>query len=312
MGMVVKSTTGEISTIFNLTKILDCSSLSIMVSMNRLDIETRSRVITALVEGSSVRSTVRMTGVAKNTIQKLLLELGAACSAYQDRVFANLPCKRIHVDECWAFCYAKAKNVTSEIKAKNPCAGDAWTWAAIDADSKLIPCWIIGPRDGVTARIFVSDLAGRLADRVQLTSDGLSVYLQAVERAFRGDVDDAQLVKVYNETSEGQKRYSPAECVGCTKNVVVGYPDPEHVSTSYIERANLTMRMGMRRFTKLTNGFSKKIENHAAAVALHMMHYNFVRIHQTLRTTPAMAAGVTGKLWEIADIVALLDQENSN
>jgi len=229
-----------------------------------------------------------------------------------DRTFRDLNCKRIQVDECWAFCYAKAKNVTPEIKAKNPNAGDAWTWAAIDADSKLIPSWIIGPRDGVTARMFVNDLAGRLADRVQLTSDGLAVYLQAVERAFRGDVDYAQLVKVYNETSEGQKRYSPAECVGCTKNVVVGYPDPEHVSTSYIERANLTMRMGMRRFTRLTNAFSKKIENHAAAVALHMMHYNFVRIHQTLRMTPAMAAGVTGKLWEIADIVALLGRENSN
>lgn len=283
-----------------------------MVSMNKLDNETRCRVVATLVEGNSIRATVRMTGAAKNTVSKLLVELGAACVRYQDEAFRNLNAKRIQVDECWAFCYAKAKNVTPEIKAKNPNAGDAWTWAAIDADSKLIPCWIIGPRDGVTARIFVNDLASRLADRVQLTSDGLAVYLQAVERAFRGDVDYAQLVKVYNETSEGQRRYSPAECVGCTKNVVVGYPDPEHVSTSYIERANLTMRMGMRRFTRLTNAFSKKIENHAAAVALHMMHYNFVRIHQTLRMTPAMAAGVTGKLWEIADIVALLDQENSN
>jgi IS1 family transposase len=280
--------------------------------MNKLDNETRCRVVATLVEGNSIRATVRMTGAAKNTVSKLLVELGAACVRYQDEAFRNLNAKRIQVDECWAFCYAKAKNVTPEIKAKNPNAGDAWTWAAIDADSKLIPCWIIGPRDGVTARIFVNDLASRLADRVQLTSDGLAVYLQAVERAFRGDVDYAQLVKVYNETSEGQRRYSPAECVGCTKNVVVGYPDPEHVSTSYIERANLTMRMGMRRFTRLTNAFSKKIENHAAAVALHMMHYNFVRIHQTLRMTPAMAAGVTGKLWEIADIVALLDQENSN
>lgn len=280
--------------------------------MNQLDNETRCRVVAALVEGNSIRATVRMTGAAKNTVTKLLVELGAACVRYQDEAFRNLNAKRIQVDECWAFCYAKAKNVTHEIKAKNPNAGDAWTWAAIDADSKLIPSWIIGPRDGVTARMFVNDLASRLADRVQLTSDGLAVYLQAVERAFRGDVDYAQLVKVYNETSEGQKRYSPAECVGCTKNVVVGYPDPEHVSTSYIERANLTMRMGMRRFTRLTNAFSKKIENHAAAVALHMMHYNFVRIHQTLRMTPAMAAGVTGKLWEIADIVALLDQENSN
>ncbi len=283
-----------------------------MVSMNRLDPETRCRVVASLVEGNSIRATVRMTGAAKNTVTKLLLELGAACLEYQDRVLRDLPCKRIQVDECWAFCYAKAKNVTPEIKAKNPNAGDAWTWAAIDADSKLIPCWIIGPRDQVTARMFVSDLAGRLADRIQLTSDGLNVYLQAVERAFRGDVDYAQLVKVYADASEGQKRYSPAVCTGCKPTVMVGFPDPEHVSTSFIERANLTMRMGMRRFTRLTNGFSKKIENHAAAVALHMMHYNFARVHQTLRTSPAMAAGVTSKLWEISDIVALLDQENSN
>jgi IS1 family transposase len=283
-----------------------------MVSMNRLDSATRCRVVAALVEGNSVRSTVRMTGVAKNTIQKLLIELGAACSAYQDRVLRDLPCKRVQVDECWAFCYAKAKNVTPEIAAKNPFAGDVWTWAAIDADTKLIPSWIIGPRDGVTARIFVNDLAGRLAARIQLTSDGLKAYLGAVEHAFRGDVDYAQLVKIYGEASEGQKRYSPAECVGCERHAVVGYPDSQHISTSFIERANLTMRMGMRRFTRLTNGFSKKIENHTAAVALHMMHYNFVRIHSTLRTTPAMAAGVTSKLWEIADIVALLDQENSN
>lgn len=279
--------------------------------MNRLDRDTRSRVVAALVEGNSIRSTVRMTRVTKNTIQKLLIELGAACSAYQDRVLRDLPCKRVQVDECWAFCYAKAKNVTPEIAAKNPFAGDVWTWAAIDADTKLIPSWIIGPRDSVTARIFVNDLAGRLADRIQLTSDGLKAYLGAVERAFRGDVDYAQLVKIYGETSEGQKRYSPAECVGCERHAVVGYPDPEHVSTSFIERANLTMRMGMRRFTRLTNGFSKKIENHTAAVALHMMHYNFVRIHQTLRTTPAMAAGVTSKLWEIADIIALLDQDSN-
>jgi IS1 family transposase len=259
-----------------------------------------------------MRTTSRITGVARNTIDKLLVELGAACVEYQDRAFRNLACKRIQVDECSAFCYAKAKNVTPEIKATNPCAGDAWTWAAIDADTKLIPSWIVGPRDGVTARIFVTDLAERLADRVQLTSDGLSAYLAAVERAFRGDVDYAQLVKIYNETSEGQKRYSPAECIGCERKVIVGYPDPEHISTSYIERANLTMRMGMRRFTRLTNAFSKKIENHAAAIALHMMYYNFVRIHQTLRVAPAMAAGVTDRLWDVSDIIALLDQENSN
>ena len=275
--------------------------------MNRLDSEKRSQVINCLVEGCSIRSTVRMTGVAKKTVMRLLVEIGAACLSYQGRVFRNLNCKRVQVDECWAYCYAKAKNVTSEIAAKNPYAGDAWTWAAIDADTKLIPSWIIGPRDGVTARMFVNDLAGRLANRIQLTSDGLSVYLQAVERAFRGHVDYAMLVKVYGTSPESETRYSPAECIGCKRQVVDGNPDPAHVSTSYIERANLTMRMGMRRFTRLTNAFSKKIENHAAAVALHMMHYNFVRIHQTLRITPAMAAGVTDRVWEIADIVALLE-----
>jgi IS1 family transposase len=281
--------------------------------MNRLDSGRRSQVIAALVEGNSLRSTSRMTGVAINTVVKLAVDAGAVCSDYQDRVMRNLPCKRIQVDECWAFCYAKAKNVTPEIAAKHPGAGDVWTWAAIDADSKLIPCWIIGPRDGVTARIFVSDLAGRLADRIQLTSDGLTVYLNAVERAFHGDVDYAQLIKIYGDASEGQKRYSPAECIGCERKGVTGSPDPEYVSTSYIERANLSLRMGMRRFTRLTNGFSKKIENHAASVALFLMYYNFARVHQTLRCSPAMAAGVDSRLWEIKDIVAMIEaHENSN
>ena len=275
--------------------------------MNRLDRNTRAQVVNCLVEGCSIRSTVRMTGVAKKTVMRLLVEIGAACLSYQDRVFRNLNCKHVQVDECWAFCYAKAKNVTPEITQKNPYAGDCWTWAAIDADSKLIPSWIIGPRDSVTARLFVNDLASRLADRVQLTSDGLNVYLQAVERAFRGHVDYAMLQKIYGTSSEAETRYSPAVCIGCKREVIVGDPDPAHVSTSFIERANLTMRMGMRRFTRLTNAFSKKIENHAAAVALHMMHYNFVRIHQTLRITPAMAAGVTDRVWDISDIVALLE-----
>lgn len=289
------------------------ASSSIIVSMNRLDSARRAQIISSLIEGNSLRSTSRMTGVAINTVVKLAVDAGAACSEYQDRVMRNLTSRRIQVDECWAFCYAKAKNVTPEIKAKNPYAGDVWTWAAIDADSKLIPCWAIGPRDGVTARIFVNDLADRLADRVQLTSDGLRVYLEAVERSFRGDVDYAQLVKVYNNTIEGQKRYSPAECIGCEKHAVTGDPDPDHVSTSYIERANLTMRMGMRRFTRLTNGFSKKIENHAAAVALFFMYYNFARVHKTLRCSPAMAAGVDNRLWEIKDIVDMVAAyENSN
>lgn len=274
--------------------------------MNKLSNEKRAQIVAALVEGCSIRATVRMTGASKNTIAKLLVELGAACSDYLDRHLVNLPCKRIQVDEIWSFCYAKAKNVTPEIAAKNPFAGDVWTWVAIDADTKLIPSWIVGPRDGVTARIFVNDLAGRLANRIQLTSDGLSVYLAAVERAFRGHVDYAQLVKIYGETSESQKRYSPAECIGCERKAIAGYPDPEHVSTSFVERQNLTMRMSMRRFTRLTNAFSKKIEHHVATVALHCMYYNFCRIHQTLRVTPAMEAGISDHAWEIGELVALL------
>jgi IS1 family transposase len=273
--------------------------------MNKLDPKKQAQVVSALVEGNSIRATVRMTGVAKNTIVKLLVELASACSDYLDKHLVNLNCKRVQVDEIWSFCYAKAKNVTPEIAAKNPFAGDVWTWVAIDADTKLIPSWIVGPRDSVTARIFVNDLAKRLANRIQLTSDGLSVYLQAVEKAFHGQVDYAQLVKLYNETSEGQKRYSPAECIGYKPQVIDGDPDPAHISTSYVERQNLTMRMSMRRFTRLTNAFSKKIENHVAMVALHVMYYNFVRIHQTLRVTPAMAAGVTDRLWGIQDLVAL-------
>jgi IS1 family transposase len=274
--------------------------------MNKLDPKKQAQVVSALVEGNSIRATVRMTGVAKNTIAKLLVELGAACSDYLDEHLVNLSCQRIQVDEIWSFCYAKAKNVTPKIAAKNLFAGDVWTWVAIDADTKLIPSWIVGPRDGVTARIFVNDLAKRLSNRIQLTSDGLSVYLAAVEKAFRGQVDYAMLQKIYNDTAEGQKRYSPAECIGCETRVIDGDPDPAHISTSYVERQNLTMRMSMPRYTRLTNAFSKKIENHVAMVALHIMHYNYVRIHQTLRVTPAMAAGVTDCLWSVDDLTGLL------
>lgn len=274
--------------------------------MNKLDTAKRAQIVSGIVEGCSIRSISRMTGASKNTIVKLLVELGAACAEYMDKNLMNLSCERVQVDEIWSFCYAKAKNVTPEIKAKNPAAGDVWTWVAIDADSKLIPSWIVGPRDGTSARIFVNDLAKRLANRIQLTSDGLNAYLVAVEKAFRGDVDYAQLVKIYDETSEGQKRYSPAECVGCKRSVIDGDPNQKHISTSYIERQNLTMRMSMRRFTRLTNAFSKKIENHVATLAIFYMHYNFVRIHQSLRVTPAMAAGVTDRLWDISDVVALI------
>lgn len=278
-----------------------------MFNMNKLSTAERATVVRCLVDGNSMRATARIAGIARNTIDKLLVELGNACLDFQDRTLRNLNCKRVQVDECWSFCYAKAKNVKPEHLENGNYTGDVWTWAAIDADSKLIPCWELGQRDAGTATHFVANLAGRLADRIQLTSDGLSVYLGAVAKAFQGAVDYAMLVKIYNQTSEGQKRYSPAQCIGCKREEIVGNPDPDHISTSYIERANLTMRMEMRRFTRLTNGFSKKIENHAAAVALHMMYYNFGRVHQTLKTSPAVAAGVADHVWTIEEIIALLD-----
>ncbi len=274
--------------------------------MNRMDTNRRAQVIRCLIEGNSINSTVRLTGVAKNTVLKLLVDIGEACSAYQDRKLRHLPCQRIQVDECWAFCYAKAKNVTKEITQKNP-FGDVWTWAAIDADTKLIPSWLIGPRDGVSACIFISDLRHRVYGRFQISSDGFPAYAAAIERSFEGHIDYVQIVKIFGSPVDGEKRYSPAECIGCEKKVVTGYPDPKHISTSYIERANLTLRMGIRRFTRLTNAFSKKIENHTAAVALYMMYYNFGRKHTTLGTTPAVAAGVADNIWSIEEIVGLLE-----
>lgn len=274
--------------------------------MNRLSIEDQAEVVRCLVDGCSMRATSRIAGVARNTIDKLLVALGAACSNYQDITLRNLKCQRIQVDEIWSFCYCKQKQVTNEI-ADARIAGDVWTWAAIDADTKLVPCWTLGKRDPETADAFVSDMASRLADRVQLTSDGLATYLNAVIKSFGEDVDYARLVKYYGNEPEGQKRYSPAVCTGCKKVGIIGDPDPKHISTSYIERQNLTMRMGMRRFTRLTNAFSKKIENHAAAVSLHMMYYNFARKHQTLGTTPAMAAGVATHVWTVEEIVGLLN-----
>jgi IS1 family transposase len=276
--------------------------------MNKLHTSKRAEVLRCLVEGNSIRATVRITGAAKDTVTKLLIDAGRACSSYQDRTLRNLCCKRLQLDEIWSFVYAKQKNVPTA-KAAPPGAGDVWTWVAIDADTKLVPSWYVGNRDAEAAREFVGDLASRLAGRVQVTSDGLRLYLDAVEDAFGADVDFSQLVKVYGEAPEAEKRYSPAVCVAATKHIVNGAPNLEYISTSFAERQNLTMRMHMRRFTRLTNGFSRKIENHAANVALHFMHYNFVRIHQTLRVTPAMAAGVTTKLWELGDIVALLDDK---
>jgi IS1 family transposase len=275
--------------------------------MNRLTIEERVRVVGALVEGNSIRSIVRMTGVAKNTIVKLLAELGSACAEYQHRTLVNLPCKKIQCDEIWSFCYAKQKNVPQD-KKDTFGYGDVWTWTAIDADTKLVPCWLVSDRSAGAATEFMQNLSSRLSNRVQLTTDGHRAYLWAVDLAFGEAIDYAQLVKMYGNERAGEARYSPGVCTGTRRIPVTGNPDHEAVSTSHVERQNLTMRMSMRRFTRLTNAFFKKVENHAAAVALHFMHYNFCRIHQTHRLTPAMAAGVTTRLWEIEDIVALLDR----
>jgi IS1 family transposase len=273
--------------------------------MNKLDSAKRTQIITALIEGNSVRATARMTGRSKNTIQKLTLELGAACSDYLNRTLVNLKSERVQIDELWSFVAAKKKNVTPAIEARG-FAGDAWTFVAIDADSKLVLSWMVGDRNAKTAQTFLDDVAGRLSNRIQLTTDGHKMYFLPVVQAFGGNVDYAQIVKIYGPDPEGEKRYSPAVCVACEKNALVGSPDPKHISTSYVERQNLTIRMGNRRFTRLTNAFSKKIEYHVASLAIQYVYYNFVRIHQTLRVTPAMAARVTDRLWSVEDIIALL------
>lgn len=269
--------------------------------MNQLNIYKRAQIISALVEGNSIRATSRMCDVAFNTVLKLLPEIGNACADYQDKTLRNLRCRRIECDECWSFVYAKQKNVPKKFKGQFG-YGDVWTWVAIDADTKLVPSFAIGNRDFQTARIFIDDLASRLLHRIQLTTDGLKVYLEAVEGAFGCEIDYAMLSKLYAASQE-EVRYSPAQCVGVERRIIMGDPDPAHVSTSYVERQNLSMRMGMRRFTRLTNGFSKKVENHAYSVALYFMHYNFARVHRTLRVTPAMEAGVTDHIWTIEEII---------
>jgi len=274
--------------------------------MNRLTTEKRAQILDAMVEGNSIRAIVRMTGASKNTIIKLLEDAGEAFSEYQDRVFHDLQCKRLQLDEIWAFCYAKARNVPFAKDAPEG-AGDIWTWVALDADTKLVPSWRIGDRSGATAIEFVCDLSRRLAQRVQVTSDGHRAYLDAVERGFGADVDYAQLIKLYGEVPHPAGRYSPAQIQGTKMFCCTGKPDPAHISTSYVERQNLTMRMSMRRFTRLSNGFSKKAINHSYSVAIHFMHYNFVRIHQSLRITPAMAAGVTTKLWSLIDMARIIE-----
>lgn len=281
------------------------------IHMNRLDPKERAQILQMLCEGMAIRAVARCTGKSKNTISKLLVDAGKVCSTYQDEHFRNLHTRRVEVDEIWSFVYAKKKNVPAA-KAAPRGAGDVWTWTAIDADSKLVMSWLVGGRDGEYALSFIDDLKSRLANRVQLTSDGHKSYLDAVEEAFGADVDYAQLVKMYGNAPESAKgRYSPATCTGIKKIKVEGDPDITKVSTSYVERQNLTMRMHMRRFTRLTNGFSKKVANHEASIALHFMYYNFVKMHKTLKCTPAMAAGVTGKLWEMTDVVAMIEAEEA-
>jgi IS1 family transposase len=279
--------------------------------MNKLSRDARAQILGLMVEGVSIRAISRLTGASKNTIVKLLEDAGDAFSDYQDRTLRNLPCKRVQVDEIWCFVHCKQANVKGA-KAAPEGAGDIWTWTAIDADTKLVPSWYVGNRDATAAQHFIGDLALRLTNRVQLTSDGHKPYLEAVEQSFGADIDYAMLIKHYGNPEGALGRYSPGECIGTEQRRVEGRPDPKHVSTSYAERQNLSMRMGTRRFTRLTNAFSKKAENHAHSVAIYFMHYNFVRIHQTLRCTPAMAAGVSKALWELTDMVKVLEDWEAN
>ena len=283
--------------------------------MNKLDREARSKILHLLCEGNSIRAVTRLTGASKNTVTKLLVDAGKSASLYQDEILRNLPCRRIQVDEIWSFCYAKQGNLPADKRGQLG-YGDLWTWTAICADTKLVPSWFVGRRDASHAHAFISDLASRLAKRVQLTSDGHKAYLDAVDDVMHQNVDYAMLIKIYGLPQEGtQHRYSPTECIGARRQAILGNPDPDHISTSYVERHNLTMRMHMRRFTRLTNAFSKKAENHIAAVSLHFLYYNFVRIHQKLRMTPAMAAGIVHRLWDVEDMVLVLEkyeQKNSN
>ncbi|SPE26250.1 conserved hypothetical protein [Candidatus Sulfotelmatomonas gaucii] len=273
--------------------------------MNRLSTSERARIIAALVEGNSLRSTSRLCNVAFNTVLKLVPEIGLACADYHDAHVRNVRAKRIQCDEIWQFVGAKHKNASPEQKAQG--WGDVWTWTAIDADTKLCISFMVGGRDSGWAMDFMEDVANRVRGRVQLTTDGHKPYLEAVENAFGMDIDFATLQKIYGASNEPEKRYSPAKCIGCESKVVMGDPDPKHISTSYVERQNLTMRMSMRRFTRLTNGFSKKAENHAHAVALHFMHYNYCRVHKTLGTTPAMKAGLTDHVWSMEELAGLLE-----
>ena len=272
--------------------------------MNRLDIQTQARVISCLIEGCSIRATVRLTGAAKNTVVKLLADIGCASAAYHNRAVRRLKVRRLQCDEIWSFVGAKAKNVSVEKKQEG--WGDVWTWIGIDADTKLVVGYLVGGRSAGWAKDFMEDCASRISNRVQITTDGHKGYLEAVENAFGADIDYAMLQKIYGAPADNETLYSPATCIGCDMKVVSGDPDPKHVSTSYVERQNLTMRMQIRRFTRLTNAFSKKVDNHRHSVALHYMHYNFCRVHQTLRVTPAMEAGLSDHVWSLEELCALL------
>jgi len=279
--------------------------------MNKLPLAKRAQILTLLCEGMSMRSIERIVGCSINTIDKLLQDAGEAALEYHDKHVRGVKASRIQCDEVWSFVHTKQKNAPTSKRAGDPTIGDCWTWTAIDGDSKLLVSYMVGGRDAEFALMLMDDLRGRLANRVQLTTDGHRAYLQAVEEAFGADVDYGMLVKLYGAETGGQgheRKYSPSECVGARKDAITGNPDPKHVSTSYVERANLTMRMSMRRFTRLTNAFSKKLANHAHMVALYALWYNFVRIHKTLRVTPAMAAGIEKRLWSMEDVVAIVDE----
>jgi IS1 family transposase len=276
--------------------------------MSRLSTAQRVQIVSALVEGNSVRSTCRMTGIAKGTVLSLLADLGKVCASYHDEHVRNVAAKRIQCDEIWSFCYGKDKNVSEEKKAVG--AGSLWTWTALDADSKLIVSYLCGGRDANWAKSFMEDVASRLTTRVQITTDGHKSYVEAVEGAFGMDVDYTMLIKLYGNPAQPDTRYSPGVCIGTESVPVIGNPDPRHISTSYVERQNLTMRMSMRRFTRLTNGFSKKVENHEHMLAIYFLYYNLCRVHATLRVTPAMEAGIANHVWTIEEMVKLLDRRS--
>lgn len=293
-----------------LKKCLTCYiRFSIIRCMNRLNSDTRTRIVSCLLEGCSVRSTVRLTGAAKKTVLRLIVEVGDVCAAYHDAMVRELSCKRVQMDEVWTFNYCKAKQLTPEIAAKHPGAGDVWLWVGLCADSRLAISWKVGLRDGATAQAFVEDVASRLNTRAQVTTDALHLYGTMIERVFGANVDYATLTKIYS--AQGGGRYSPPRFLGSTREVIKGAPDPAHIATSYVERSNWTARTTMRRYTRLSNGFSRKLRNHEAAVNLNYFAYNFVRLHKSLRMSPAMAAGVTNRLWEVSDIVTLLEAAES-